>query len=217
VLIRTQELYTQNYYSIDWPAQRDNICPADNYSPHTKLFDFLNVILGAYELCTLPPARRIALAKAYELVVYEDDDTNFQALAPVNKMMNLVCRAHVEGPESFAYKMHKKRRQDFMWLGAEGMMCCGTNGSQLWDLTFITQALVETGLAEDSENRDSLQKALKWLDGGQIRNNPKWCKESRRQPTKGAWGFSTKEQGYTVSDCTGEGLKAVLYLQQMLK
>lgn len=26
-------------------------------------------------------------------------------------------------------------------------------------------------------------------------------------------GFSTKEQNYTLSDCTGEGLKAVLYLQ----
>lgn len=26
-------------------------------------------------------------------------------------------------------------------------------------------------------------------------------------------GFSTKAQNYTLSDCTGEGLKAVLYLQ----
>lgn len=29
--------------------------------------------------------------------------------------------------------------------------------------------------------------------------------------------LSTKEQGYTVSDCTGEGLKAVLYLQENLE
>ena len=28
---------------------------------------------------------------------------------------------------------------------------------------------------------------------------------------------STKEQGYTVSDCTGEGLKAVMYLQHDLE
>jgi lanosterol synthase len=132
-------------------------------------------------------------------------------------MMNLVCRVHVEGQESIAYKMHKKKRQDFMWLCAEGMMCCGTNGSQLWDLAFITQALVETGLADDSENKQSLKMALEWLDQGQIRENPQWRRESRRQATKGAWGFSTKEQGYTVSDCTGEGLKAVLYLQEMLE
>ena len=28
---------------------------------------------------------------------------------------------------------------------------------------------------------------------------------------------STREQGYTVSDCTGEGLKAVLHLQYDLE
>jgi squalene cyclase len=40
---------------------------------------------------------------------------------------------------------------------------------------------------------------------------------SNRHRTKGAWPFSTKEQGYTVSDCTGEGLKSVLYLQTQLE
>jgi squalene cyclase len=29
--------------------------------------------------------------------------------------------------------------------------------------------------------------------------------------------FSTAEQGYTVSDCTAEGLKAVLYIQHRLE
>jgi lanosterol synthase len=132
-------------------------------------------------------------------------------------MINLVCRAHVEGPESSVYKEHERKRHDFMWIGPEGMMMCGTNGSQLWDIAFITQALVETGLARDEENKESLGKALEWLDQDQIRANPKWHVESYRQSTKGAWGFSTKEQGYTVSDCTGEGLKSVLYLQEHLE
>lgn len=34
-----------------------------------------------------------------------------------------------------------------------------------------------------------------------------------RQATKGAWPFSTKRQGYTVSDCTAEGLKSSIILQ----
>ena len=37
-----------------------------------------------------------------------------------------------------------------------------------------------------------------------------------RHRTKGAWPFSTKTQGYTVSDCTAEGLKSVLILQKLL-
>jgi lanosterol synthase len=121
-----------------------------------------------------------------------------------------------------------------MWLGAEGMMMCGTNGSQLWDVGFITQALVETGLANLEENKESLLKALEWLDEAQMRDDPKHHHTSYRHATKGAWGFrfvswttvsllllmrsiSTKEQGYTVSDCTGEGLKAVMYLQHHLE
>lgn len=96
-------------------------------------------------------------------------------------------------------------------------MLCGTNGSQLWDVGFITQALVETGLANEPENRESLLKALEFLEQSQMLENPKHYETSYRQTTKGAWGFSTKEQGYTVSDCTGEGLKAVIYLQEHLK
>jgi lanosterol synthase len=150
-------------------------------------------------------------------VVNEDENTEYQTLAPVSKMMNLVCRTHAEGHESYAYKQHEIKRYDFMWIGKEGMMMSGTNGSQLWDVGFITQALVETGLANEPENRESLLKALEFLEQSQMLENPKHYESSYRQATKGAWSFSTKEQGYTVSDCTGEGLKAVIYLQEHLK
>ena len=68
----------------------------------------------------------------------------------------------------------------------------GTNGSQLWDISFITQAMVESGLAEEEENREALLKALGWLDRCQIRENPKHYESAYRQSTKGAWPFSTK-------------------------
>jgi len=119
----------------------------------------------------------------------EDENTGYQTLAPVSKMFNLIARYHAEGTESFAYKEHMLKRQDFMWMGAEGMMMCGTNGSQLWDTGFITQALVETGLAEEDEFKESMVKALEWLDQGQIRTNPKHYEEAYRHTTKGAWGF----------------------------
>ena len=212
-----KELYTQEYDTIDWPAQRNNVSKADLHSPHSKLFDFIASILGAYEQCTIPPLRSAGVENAYKLIVYEDENTGHQTLGPVSKMMNLVARFHAEGPESDAYKLHEEKRRDFMWLATEGMMMCGTNGSQLWDISFITQALVETGLASDEDNKPSLIKALQWLDRCQIRENPKHFEVSNRHRTKGAWPFSTKEQGYTVSDCTGEGLKSVLYLQNHLE
>lgn len=207
----------QDYYTIDWPAQRNNVSPADLYIPHHPVLDVLNGILNTYESCALPPIRRAALARAYELIVLEDENTAYQTLGPVNKMMNLMCRAHVEGHESDAYAQHKLKRRDFMWIGGRGMMMSGTNGSQLWDIAFIAQAVVESGLADEEENRESLVKVLEWLDQCQIRENPKHYETAYRHQTKGAWPFSTKEQGYTVSDCTGEGLKAVIYLQEHLE
>ncbi|KAI6112730.1 terpenoid cyclases/protein prenyltransferase alpha-alpha toroid [Pisolithus sp. B1] len=218
-LIRSlrQELYTTNYHSINWPAQRNNVASVDIYYPHTAVLDTLNAILGMYEGCAVPPARKAALKRAYELIVYEDENTDYQTIGPVSKMMNLVCRFVVEGADSEVYKQHAIKRADFMWLGPDGMRMCGTNGSQLWDTGFISQALVETGLANDDENKESLRKALEWLDVCQIRDNPKHYETAYRHRTKGAWPFSTKEQGYTVSDCVGEGLKSVLYIQNDVK
>ncbi|KAI6015989.1 terpenoid cyclases/protein prenyltransferase alpha-alpha toroid [Pisolithus microcarpus] len=218
-LIRSlrQELYTTNYHSIDWPAQRNNVASVDIYYPHTAVLDTLNAILGMYEGCAIPPARKAALKRAYELIVYEDENTDYQTIGPVSKMMNLVCRFVAEGADNEVYKQHAIKRADFMWLGPDGMRMCGTNGSQLWDIGFISQALVETGLANDDENKESLRKALEWLDVCQIRDNPKHYETAYRHRTKGAWPFSTKEQGYTVSDCTGEGLKSVLYIQNNVK
>jgi lanosterol synthase len=91
----------------------------------------------------------------------------------------------------------------------------GTNGSQLWDAAFISQALVETGIGALPENQQSTTALLTWLDKCQIQENPKWFKAAYRHATKGAWPFSTKEQGYTVSDTTAEGMKAVMMLQEL--
>ena len=129
-------------------------------------------------------------------------------------MMNQVVRYVVDGPDSEALRQHALKRKDFMWIGPNWMSMGGTNGVQLWDLAFIVQALVESGLAEEVEFRKSLTKALKWLDETQIRENPKHYESAYRHRTKGAWPFSTREQSYVVSDCTGEGLKAVIYLQE---
>ena len=146
-------MYTQDYYSIDWPAQRNQIAEVDLYAPHTKLFDFLYSILRTYEPCAIQTLRRAAMDAAYKLIVQEDENTGYQTLGPVSKMMNLIVRAHVDGRGSDAYNLHMRTRDDFMWVGADGMMMTGTNGSQLWDIGFISQALVETGLAEEPENR----------------------------------------------------------------
>ncbi|KAJ9100955.1 hypothetical protein QFC19_005351 [Naganishia cerealis] len=210
-----QEIYLQPYDTIDFSQHRNNIHPVDIYNPHHPVLDVLNSVLATYEACAFPPLRRKGLEAAYKLVVYEDENTGYQTVGPVSKMLNMVCRFAAEGRDSAAFKQHIAKIDDFLWMSEEGLMMTGTNGSQLWDIAFISQAVVETGLGEEKVNRESCLRALDWLDKAQIRDNPKWYKEAYRHRSKGAWPFSTPEQSYTVSDCAGEGMKAVLALQSL--
>lgn len=201
-----QEIYTQPYGSIRWSSHRNNINPIDVYSAHHPVLDGLNALLGVYELLpSIPglssclPIRRAAIKEAYKRVQYEDENTTYQTLGPVSKAFNMVCRYAQEGPDSEAFRMHLSRVEDFLWLSKDGMFMTGTNGSQLWDLAFMAQAAIETGLAELEENKQVCRGMIKWLDKAQMRDNPVHYEEGYRHRTKGAWGFSTPEQSYTVS------------------
>ncbi|KAI5297068.1 hypothetical protein KEM56_005107, partial [Ascosphaera pollenicola] len=97
----------------------------------------------------------------------------------------------------------------------EGMLANGTNGVQVWDTSFIVQSLDVAGFAGSKKWRPLMEKAQQFLDRHQICEevlNQQMCYRHRR---KGAWPFSTKTQGYTVSDCTAEGLRAALQLQNV--
>ncbi|KZP01638.1 terpene synthase [Calocera viscosa TUFC12733] len=216
ILALRQELYTTDYDVIDWPAQQFNVASVDLYYPHTKLLHALGAITHAWEQCVIPPVRRRAMEYTYQLVVQEDENTGYQDLGPVNKMLNQIVRYVVDGPGSKPFLQHVEKTRDFMWMSGRGMLMGGTNGSQLWDIAFVCQAVVETGLAREEGNEKAVIGALKWLDGAQMQRNPVHYRSAFRHQTKGAWPFSTPEQGYTVSDCTGEGLKAVIYLQNHL-
>ena len=43
--------------------------------------------------------------------------------------------------------MHALRVPDFLWVAEDGMKMQGYNGSQCWDTSFATQAIVESRLA----------------------------------------------------------------------
>ncbi|RUS16602.1 terpenoid cyclases/protein prenyltransferase alpha-alpha toroid [Endogone sp. FLAS-F59071] len=210
-----QELYVEPYESISWKKQRNNVAEVDLFLPHSKLMDFLYKVLSVYEMipAAYNPLRKYALDVTLDLIRREDENTFYLDLGPVNKALNWLVTYYHYGRESHEFKEHVRRNADFMWLGAEGMMMNGTNGSQLWDVTFIAQAVCEAGLADNEENKESILKTLDFLDDCQIKRNVPEYQKCYRQTSKGAWPFSTRDQGYTVSDCTAEGLKTSIYLQ----
>jgi len=181
--------------------------------------------LSVYESCSIPPIRKAGISRAYQLLKQEDENTSYQCLGPVNKMLNFVSRyveielekndSPIDSEGNDVLESHREKLKDFLWLSKDGMMMTGTNGSQLWDTSFISQALVSSTIAHNPKFKPNCIRVLEWLDVTQIRENPKHYKENYRFSTKGAWPFSTKEQGYTVSDCTAEGMKSVLMLQSV--
>ena len=212
-----EELYIQSYDSINFASHRNSISHRDNYYPKSFLLSGVNwVISNIWN----PYLRSNAIANraeawTYDLIRREDENTDYANLGPVNAVMNfLACYLH-DGPASYSVQRHQERMHDFLWMKQEGMLMNGTNGVQVWDTAFLIQAVVEAGLAESPKWRPMLTKALQFLDDQQIREN---CKEQDicyRQRRKGAWAFSNKIQGYTVSDCTSEALKSVILLQRI--
>jgi lanosterol synthase len=210
-----RELYPVPYEGIHWPSARNNISKWDLYSPHTTVLKACNIVLGLYERVAPKWLRGRALKEVFEQITMEDENTFYLDVGPVNKAMNMVAVWVERGEESAEFQAHLPRVRDFLWMGPEGMMMNGTNGSQLWDTAFMGQALVESGLAQKKEHRASVQAILRFLDDTQIKRNVPNMERCYRHPSLGAWPFSTRDQGYTVSDCTAEGLKAVMYLQDL--
>ena len=212
-----EEIYTQPYSSINFASHRNSISPADNYHPKSMFLNIVNQLLVNIwnRYMRTHAIRERAEQWAWELIRHEDENTDFANLGPVNGPLNfLACYIH-DGPDSYAVERHRQRMHDFLWVKDEGMLMNGTNGVQTWDTSFLIQAVVEAGIAEDPEWKPMLIKALEFLDDQQIRED---CREQGvcyRQRRKGAWAFSTREQGYTVSDCTSEALKSVILLQRL--
>ena len=212
-----EELYTQSYSSVNFASHRNSISPRDNYHPKSLILTIINWILV---YIWIPFLRTDSIKEwaedwTFDLIQREDENTDFANLAPVSSPMNMVaCFIH-DDPDSYSVKRHRERLPEFLWMKHEGMLVNGTNGVQTWDTSWLVQAVVEAELAEDPKWKPMLTNALEFLEDQQIREN---CREQDvcyRQQRKGAWAFSTKTQGYTVSDTTSEALKAVLMLQRL--
>eukprot|EP00051_Salpingoeca_urceolata_P031664 m.12497 g.12497 ORF g.12497 m.12497 type:complete len:725 (+) comp4271_c0_seq2:368-2542(+) len=203
-----QDLFCEPWDKIDWVAARGTVAPEDLYTPHTRTLKVFFSIVNTYERFRSSSLRQRALDWVYEVLRKEDEFTNYICIGPVNKVLNMLAVWIREGPESKPFAMHKERLRDYIWVGRDGAKMNGTNGSQLWDCSFLVQALIESGM--HGEFRDVFDKANRYVDVTQIRQNHPNHKRYYRDETKGGWPFSTRAMGWIVADCTGEGLKAAL-------
>ena len=213
-----KELYIVPYQEVDWNQARNQCAKEDLYYPHSLVQDILwaslhkvlEPILGHWPGNKL---REKALCTVMQHVHYEDENTRYICIGPVNKVLNMLC-CWIEDPNSEAFKLHIPRIFDYLWIAEDGMKMQGYNGSQLWDTCFAVQAIISTNLGE--EYGLTLRKAHEFIKNSQVLEDcPGDLKFWYRHISKGAWPFSTADHGWPISDCTAEGLKAVLLLSKL--
>ncbi|KAG9449355.1 hypothetical protein H6P81_009320 [Aristolochia fimbriata] len=218
VLSLRKELHTCPYDQVDWNKARFLCAKEDLYHKHPLIQDMLwdyfyyvgEPILKQWPFSKL---REKALSTVMQHMHYEDENTRYLCIGPVNKVLNMLC-CWVEDPNSEAFKLHLPRIYDYLWIAEDGMKMKGSDGSQLWDTALAVQAIIPSNFVEQYSS--TLKKAHKYIQVSQI---PKNCSDNfsswHRHICKGAWPFTTADNGWQVSDCTGEGLKAALLLSEL--
>nr|ABX75048.2 cycloartenol synthase 2 [Polygala tenuifolia] len=213
-----KELYTIPYHEIDWNKARNTCAKEDLYYPHPLVQDILWASLHyAFEPIFMKwPAKRLrekALVHVMHHIHYEDENTRYICIGPVNKVLNMLC-CWIEDPNGESFRLHLPRIFDYLWIAEDGMKMQGYNGCQLWDTAFAVQAIISTGLAE--EGATTIRKAHEFIKDTQVMEDcPGDLSFWYRHISKGAWPFSTRDHGWPISDCTAEGLKAVLLLSRL--
>lgn len=209
------ELYLQKYDTIKWDDFRQTCADIDEYSPLNPIMKVAQDFLAIYEKVLphvpfLKNLRQKGLEFAIDYIHAEDLQTNFIDIGPVNKALNMLSVWVDNGENSNEEKFlrHAARVDDYLWVAEDGMKMQGYNGSQCWDTAFATQAIVESGLGPHF--KDCLTKSYIYFNRTQIKNDEDNRDYYYRHISKGGWPFSTAAHGWPISDCTAEGLKAVL-------
>ncbi|KAI3739629.1 hypothetical protein L2E82_30039 [Cichorium intybus] len=217
VLSIREEIYAIPYNKIKWSEQRHNCCKEDLYYPHSFIQDLLWDGLHHFSepLMKKWPFRKLrekGIKRVVDLMRYGAEESRYMCMGCVDKALQLISFFAVD-PNGIDFKRHLARVPDYLWVAEDGMKM-QSFGSQLWDCTLATQAIIACNMVE--EYGDSLKKSHFYIKESQIKDNPEGdyaviC----RQFTKGGWTFSDQDHGWVVSDCTAEALKCLLALSQM--
>ncbi|KAI9148933.1 CcqE [Paramyrothecium foliicola] len=212
-----KELYPQAYDTIDFAAHRSNLAEVDNNYPKWWVVNLMNWLTVSVYIPYIRKRATVETAeqRVWELIKAEDENTEYIGLSPLSKAVNLIaCFIH-DGPDSASVKAHKATMTQYFWMTSEGMACNLSDGIQVWDTSLAIQAIAATGLEEKPKYQNAVIQAHGFLEDHQLQENVKDQEKCYRWHRKGGWPFSTKYQGYMISECTGEGLRSILQLQEI--
>uniref|UniRef100_A0A453AB20 Squalene cyclase C-terminal domain-containing protein n=2 Tax=Aegilops tauschii subsp. strangulata TaxID=200361 RepID=A0A453AB20_AEGTS len=179
-----------------------------------------NLIFGCLNKFVEPilncwPANKLrerALSNLMKHIHYEDETTKYVGICPITKALNMIC-CWVENPNSDAFKQHLPRFYDYLWLAEDGMKAQVYDGCHSWEIAFIIQAYCSTNLI--GKFGPTIKKAHEFMKNSQVLSNHPNYERYYRHRSKGSWTLSSVDNGWSVSDCTAEAVKALLLLSKI--
>lgn len=216
-LIRTirAEIYTSPYNEIDWSIQHTNINAIDLAKPKSYLQTGMVYVLRIYERWKISALRVSGLHEALFQIESDVESTGYCSYSPAYWAVDIIALCHAHGRESHWVRGMSDHFQDGLWMCREGLAASGTDGNAVWETSLSVQALFSSGMELCTQDVETLDLAMQFLDISQLRRNPPQMDRTYRHPTKGGWPYSTHAQGYIVSDVTAETLIAVLHAQKI--
>lgn len=211
-----RELYGAAYASIRFEEDRHRLAESDTYVPPGPGLRLTMDALYRYEGVRSEKLRRRALDFCFERIVYEQEQTRYQGISPVNGILNcfaLYARGREEGREHPALSPSIEGIEAWRWEDeAEGVRFAGAR-SQTWDTAFAMQALLASK-SRSARAQSALRRGYRYLLGAQTTvEHPRYAEEYR-DISLGGWCVSDGRHGWPVSDCTAEALCALLALHR---
>lgn len=205
------ELYDRPYETIPFERYQEHVAPTDQLVPMTWLGRLVQKLAAGYEQIRSRALRQRALERLLLDIDYEDRTTGYNRIGPVNAALNTIVHDLRNGPEEVRQRGWTAL-QRYLQRGPDGVKMNGYLSTSLWDTAFAVQALLACPAA--LRPNDVLTRAADYVVRTQIREELADADKFYRDPVRGGWPFCDKEHGWPITDCTAEGLKAVLRLQQ---
>uniref|UniRef100_A0A0D3HKM4 Terpene cyclase/mutase family member n=1 Tax=Oryza barthii TaxID=65489 RepID=A0A0D3HKM4_9ORYZ len=174
----------QNYgcFHIFFPFIQDDIIYPPSWFQNIAMASLHKFMEPLFNMWPMNKLRKRALTNLMDHIHYEDENSNYVGLCPINKVLNMIC-CWIENPNSNAFRRHLPRIHDFLWLAEDGMKSKVYVGSQCWDTALIVQAYCSTGLTQ--EFSETIKKAHDFIKNAQVTKNCPNYKRYYRERSKG--------------------------------
>jgi lanosterol synthase len=194
----------------DFAAHRHTVAAGDvHVRPGAWLRRVLDVA-AAYDRVHVRALRSRALARCFARVLYEQRTSRYQAISPVNGLLNCVA-IWAESPAHPDLAPSLAGVEAWKWDDADGIRYAGAR-SQAWDTAFALEALLEHPSAP-GDVAPAARAAHRFLRETQLTAELPEIAAEGRDPARGGWCFSDGMHRWPVSDCTAEALSVVLKVE----